>query len=200
MPWPVASLLNSPLMTFTLDLTGSSGSKHLPSSSDAPSPLAHQFGRLTPLPMNMTANRLANWTAAAPSVEAASAPPPIRPASDSSHGKAIVTPTPRRKVRRAMPVRSVAPDSLWLMSSPLCDLIPPPLVQELRAGDNRLDQCIQPVIGVGDFFVDLADQLIGGRDGAAAQGVGQQLADKVLREILLAVLADVAAEAVESLA
>src|SRR5918998_1543330 len=94
MPTPVAFLLNRPLTTLTLVLTGASGSRLLPSCMSAPSPLAHQWLPLIPQPMNRAANRFG-----------ATGTPPFtgglpQTGTDSSHGRAIVTPTPRRNVRR----------------------------------------------------------------------------------------------------
>ena len=61
----------------------------------APAPLAHQLGWLTPQPMKSAANRLGNGAGSPP--VAAMAP---QTGTDSSHGKAIVTPAPRKNVRR----------------------------------------------------------------------------------------------------
>src|SRR6185503_10418797 len=91
MPTPTAGLLNSPLMTFSFLRNGASGSSVLLNSISAPAPLAHQCLLLMPLPMNSAAKRFGGVFAAG------SAP---QTGTDSSQGKAIVTPTPRRKVRR----------------------------------------------------------------------------------------------------
>ena len=77
-----------------LSLSGVSGSRHGPSSIALPAPWAHHCFGLTPLPMNITANRFGN-AEAAPSAGVAAPQTGI----DSSHGSAIVTPTPRRNVR-----------------------------------------------------------------------------------------------------
>src|SRR4051812_31664014 len=95
MPCPVAALLNSPSMTLIFDLRGSSGASDSPSSIPAPDPLAHQRPGLIPVPMNNTAKRCG--CAAVVAAEAALTP---KPDSDSSHGSAIVTPTPWRKILR----------------------------------------------------------------------------------------------------
>src|SRR4051812_27410751 len=115
MPWPTAGLLNRPLMTLILVLIGSSGARLLLSFMFAPLPLAHQWLPLIPLPMNMTAKR---WGKALAAADAALAPAPAAPAVaavgavvvvapqtgiDSSHGSAMVTPTPRRNVLREKP-------------------------------------------------------------------------------------------------
>src|SRR5579872_2926579 len=100
MPWPVANLLNRPLITLILVLTGSSTCKVLPNSIAAPEPLAHQWSRLTPHPMNITAKRLGKTAQQSPVSHDGSA---ARAESDGSHGSAIVTPTPRRNARREIP-------------------------------------------------------------------------------------------------
>src|SRR5438105_777779 len=92
MPTPVACLLNNPDTTFILDRNGAIGSRLLLSSMSEPEPFAHQFLGLTPLPMNSAANRRG-------AAAAGSAP---QTGSDSSQGRAIVTPTPRSIVRRLM--------------------------------------------------------------------------------------------------
>src|SRR5436309_1746201 len=98
MPTPVACLLNRPEITFILAANGCIGSRHLLSSISLPEPLAHQLLGLMPLPMKSAAKRRgrllapAALTVAAP-VAAGSAP---QTGSDSSQGKAIVTPTPLR--------------------------------------------------------------------------------------------------------
>src|SRR5262249_21218259 len=94
MPTPVACLLKSPEMTFSLGRSDCSGSRLLPSVMSAPEPLAAQLGGLMPLPMNSAAKRLGCAVAA---VEA-DCPRPNGIAS--SHGRAIETPTPWRSLRR----------------------------------------------------------------------------------------------------
>src|SRR5947199_3968603 len=88
-------------MLLIFPLIGSNGASDLPSSIASAVPLAHQWGGLIPLPMNITAKRLGN--AAVAPASAADAEPISRSASDSSQGKAIVTPTPRRNVLRRTP-------------------------------------------------------------------------------------------------
>src|SRR5207248_4183811 len=95
MPTPVAFLLNRPVMKFILVLSGAIGSRLLPSSMSAPEPRAHQWSELMPQAMNSAANRLGAAAGASPSIVGAP-----QTGSDSSHGRAIVTPAPRRNVRR----------------------------------------------------------------------------------------------------
>src|SRR4051794_32810691 len=94
MPTPVAALLNRPETTFKRERNGASGSRLLLNCMSAPAPFAHQCSGLTPLPMNRTAKRCGGSV-----VEVESLP---QTGSDSSQGRAIVTPRPRRRVRRLM--------------------------------------------------------------------------------------------------
>src|ERR1051325_8623190 len=88
MPTPTALWLKRPLMTFICVLNGAIGSRQRPSSMSAPEPLAHQFGKFTPHAMNSAANRFG-----------AGAPAP-QTGRDSSQGRVMVTPMPRRNRRR----------------------------------------------------------------------------------------------------
>src|SRR5262245_49806817 len=85
-------------MTLILCLSGSSGASVLPSFISAPLPLAHQWLPLMPLPMNSTAKRCGKAAAGAATDDAA--PSPAQAESDSSQGRATVTPAPRRTARR----------------------------------------------------------------------------------------------------
>src|SRR3954471_22151255 len=96
MPCPVAALLNRPSMTLIFALSGSNGARDSLSSIPAPDPFAHQRPGLMPVPMNSTAKR---WGGAALVAAEADELRP-KPASDSSHGRPIVTPAPRRTVLR----------------------------------------------------------------------------------------------------
>src|SRR6266508_2912420 len=95
MPTPVACLLNNPETTFNRGRSEANGWRLLLSCMSAPDPLAPQFFGLMPLPMNSAAKRLG--CTAGEVREVASLPPT---GIDSSHGRPIVTPTPRRNVRR----------------------------------------------------------------------------------------------------
>ena len=95
MPTPVAALLNRPEMTFNRGRSEDKGSRLLLSSMSAPEPFAAQCLGLMPLPMNSAANRLG---AGEPAVAAAERVP--QTGTDSSHGRAIVTPRPFNSVRR----------------------------------------------------------------------------------------------------
>src|SRR5438445_6336664 len=95
MPTPVACLLNRPETTLSRERNGASGSRLLLSSMSAPDPLADQLLGLMPLPMKRAAKRFGGAAGGAP--EGASPPQPER---DSSQGRAMVTPTPRRRARR----------------------------------------------------------------------------------------------------
>src|SRR5215510_477623 len=92
MPTPVACLLKRPVMKFIFVLNGALGSRLLPNCMSAPAPLAHQCFELMPLPMKRAAKRLGNGPSAAAGLP--------QTGMDSSQGRAMATPTPRRKVRR----------------------------------------------------------------------------------------------------
>ena len=99
-PTPVEGLLNRPVMKFILALSGSMGARLLPSSMSLPSPRAHQWLPLIPLPMKSTAKRLGKG-------EALGARSAAHTGTDSSQGRAMATPAPRSRVRRER--RSAAP-------------------------------------------------------------------------------------------
>src|SRR5438876_332167 len=94
-PTSVALLLKRPVMKFIFVFSGAIGSRLLPSSISAPEPLAHQCLELIPLPMNNAAKRLGKG----PEVGSLDGSMP-QTGIDSSHGRAIATPTPRRNLRR----------------------------------------------------------------------------------------------------
>src|SRR5256885_1604967 len=98
MPTPVAFLLKSPVRTFIFVLSGAIGSRDLLSSMSAPDPRAHQWSGLMPHAINRVANRFGK-AAAAPAAAGESP----QTGTDSSHGKAIATPAPRKNARRVIP-------------------------------------------------------------------------------------------------
>src|SRR4051812_44253107 len=100
MPTPTAARLNRPLMTLSFVFSGSSGCSVLPSSIDAPLPLAHQCVALTPQAMNRAAKRFGNGDLFSAAGELAGTTSAPQTGIDSSHGSAIATPAPRRRVRR----------------------------------------------------------------------------------------------------
>lgn len=76
-------------------MKGSRGARLLLSSMRAPSPFAHQWSALIPFPMNCTTKRLGKAAGALGS--AAGSP---QTGTDSSQGRAMTTPAPRRNMRR----------------------------------------------------------------------------------------------------
>src|SRR5215475_10694907 len=94
MPMPTDILLNRPLMTLIFFFNGSSGASVLPSFIASPAPRDHQWLPLMPFPINSTANRFGNGPVAADG-DCAGLP---QTGNDSSHGRHIVTPTPRSTV------------------------------------------------------------------------------------------------------
>src|SRR4051812_18518673 len=97
MPTPRACLLKRPLTTLIFVFNGARGLRQPPNSIASPEPLAHHSLGLTPQPMNMAANRLGMGATAPPAADATRGP------SDSSKGRATVTPAPRRNARRVDP-------------------------------------------------------------------------------------------------
>src|SRR5260370_21811727 len=94
MPTPVACLLNSPETTLSFGRKDASGSRLRLNCMFAPAPDALQCGGLMPLPMKRAAKRLGGADAGVPAGDG------VQNGIDSSHGRAIVTPALRRKVRR----------------------------------------------------------------------------------------------------
>src|SRR5690349_7543468 len=111
-------------MTLIFFLSGSSGSRLLPSFISSPEPLDHQWFPLMPFPMNTTAKRLGSGPVfvAAPQT-----------GIDSSHGSAIVTPAPRRKTLRD----GCDPGMLFPF---LYGAFGPAPIQKLGTRDDALDQ------------------------------------------------------------
>src|SRR5688572_24770987 len=150
MPWPVECLLKSPLMTLIFFFNGSSGDRLRLSCMSSPDPVAPQWFSLTPLPMKSTAKRLGKGELGV----AANAD------MDSSHGNAMVTPAPRRTVRR---------DSLISLAF----LHGRAFLQELRAGDDGLDQRAESIVIRRELRVHPLDERLIRQQKRAAQGVYQ---------------------------
>ena len=89
-----ASALYSPRMKSIRSRKSASGASTWPSSMSRPLPRAHH-SLWKPLPENSTARR--TGASLAPRTALASSP---QTRNDSIHGSAMLTPTPRRKVRR----------------------------------------------------------------------------------------------------
>ena len=126
----------------------------------APAPLAHQFGWLTPQPMNSAANRFGQGAGKSPAIAA-----PPQTGTDSSQGRAIVTPTPRRNVRRdgwQVPAARCFGFELRSSSSFLRLFAFDSLVQELWAGDDRLDQTAEAVAVGRQLRAHLVDGIVVG--------------------------------------
>src|SRR5262249_42717183 len=79
-------------MTLIFFFNGSSGASVLPSFIVSPLPRDHQWLPLMPFPINSTANRFGNCAA---DTDRAGLP---QAGNDSSHGRHIATPAPRRTV------------------------------------------------------------------------------------------------------
>src|SRR4029077_17412363 len=63
--------------------------------------------------------------------------------------------------------------------------IPAPLVQELRAGDNRLDESLHPVAIGGKPGTHPLDHDLIRKHGASSKGVGEHFATEIVHEVLL---------------
>src|SRR4051794_5679094 len=113
-------------MNVSFSRTGASGSSTLPSCIAEPVPFAHHSFEWKPLPEKRQANRTGGGEPSR-----VSSP---QTGTDSSHGRATDTPTPRRNVRRDK--------GCFIGRSGLVSLIlpkpPPPHHPELRAPHDRL--------------------------------------------------------------
>src|SRR5215471_8107084 len=112
--------------------------------------------------------------------------------SDSSHGSAMVTPAPRSTVRREMRRDISATSCLG------CRLQAGGLryfVQELRAGNNGINQGGEAVVARREAALHTVDQRIVGELQRAAEAIDEQLARNVVDEVLLAALANVCLDA-----
>src|SRR5688572_11250370 len=178
MPMPTAGLLNKPLMTTIFFLSGSSGCSDLLSFISAPLPRAHQWLPLMPLPMNITAKRFGNTVAAAADCDGAAH------ASDSSHGSAIVTPTPRRTVRLEM------------------DRLMPSLLgaggTKLRARHDAFDDAVETVAVAGQRRAHRVDRGLVRQHQAAVERIREQLARQVVHKVVLPMRAEVVAQTRQS--
>src|SRR5215467_3384456 len=109
---------------------------------------------------------------------------------DSSHGRAMATPAPRRIVRREMGSVNLLVRAGMLFGLPFRG-IRTSSVDELRAGDNGFHQLAEAVAVGGEdgshtFHCDFV-----GEHQRTAKSIGEQLAAEVIDKIILAVFADV---------
>src|SRR4051812_5620927 len=168
MPPTSASRLYSPRRNMSFSRNGRSGSSTFPSSMPLPSPRAHHPLLWNPLPANRTANRTGG------SEGACLGPSSPHTGTDSSHGRAIVTPTPRRNARR---------ERGWVMRVVIARLpfggpslrVPVAADQsKLRATDQDLHGGREPPpvpVQPRDHLLD--QHLVGERHGTT-EGVAQQ--------------------------
>src|SRR5213594_4831001 len=118
-------------------------------------------------------------------------------AKDSSHGRAIVTPAPRRTARLAIRradgcVRSGISFTFLFVG------IGDSLRQELRARDNRFDQSSHAEISLGQFRAHPVDQQLVRKYERAAERVHQQFPAEIVEEIFFAMRANVSLQALEA--
>ena len=184
MPTPVACLLNRPWMTLILGFSGSSGSRRLAE--------LHVGARAFGAPV-IRVDAVAHEQDGEPLREGAGARwRRAKAGSDSSQGRAIVTPAPRRTVRREMrsadfcrSIRTCSFTFLLLAASARrlfrnCGLVTM-VSTRARSGSRSRPSvaCICSTVGSSESMQ------------RPAEGVGQQLAAQVVDELVLAVLADV---------
>src|SRR5262249_10335703 len=156
---------------------GVRGASTLPSSMRSPSPRAHHSRLWKPLPENSAAKR----TGASLALAAFGSSP--QTGSDSSHGSATVTPTPRRKVRRESWCEFIVLSSMSGGLMPLHSLVPPDFA-ELPAADNRLQRRAEAVIGLLQLALHLFQQRLVGKLHAPSQGVAEQFATELPQNII----------------
>ena len=171
-------------MTFTFFLMGSSGDKLRLSFISSPDPVEPQWFSLTPLPMKSTANRFGNgeedvWANAD---------------IDSSHGSAMVTPAPRRTVRRDsfISIPFLLRVALGLL---LARAAPRPVrtfLQELRARYNRFYKRAESITVRRHPVVHALDQRLVREEQRAAQRVHEHFTTKVVQKVFFPVGLDVA--------
>src|SRR3954470_7174722 len=113
---------------------------------------------------------------------------------DSSHGSAMVTPAPRRNIRRD------GCDLLMLLTFRGRALFEHATGPKLRTSNDRVDQGLETIVVGGELAAEFFEGRLVGEDQAAAEGIGEQFAAEVVDEIVPAMLADEGAEALEALA
>src|SRR5262249_10526797 len=124
---------------------------------------------------------------------------------DSSHGRAIATPTPRSIVRlfnlEAWTLMNRFPGSVKNSSSrslshsnpSFACIFPAAFVEEVRARDDRFDQDAEPMTGTLEAGAHFAQGDIIRQDQRATEGVSEQLAAEVIDELVLTLSSQVLA-------
>src|SRR5687768_8840536 len=112
--------------------------------------------------MNRTPNRFGNE---------AGAVGPAKDGSDWSHGKAMVTPAPRRTVRREMRLELVV--RLRILFTFLFRGLRFSPVQELGARDNRLHQGVESIVIRGQHGSHFINRELIGKQQRPSQGIGK---------------------------
>src|SRR5215467_2591335 len=132
--------------------------------------------------MKTTAKRFGGFAASVASVVAP------QDGIDSSHGSAMVTPAPRRKVRRE--------DGMLLTS--LNGGFGPSLGQELGTCDNLFHHGVETVTVGAQFGAHGLDGRFVGQDQATAERIHHQFAAQRIDEVVLAMFANVIAYALQA--
>src|SRR6218665_578165 len=152
-----------------------SGARTCPSSIVLPEPFAHHSLEWNPFPEKRTASRTGAWL---PGFAAVVTSP--QTGSDSIHGRAIVTPTPRRKVRRVkwcVFIKAAGGGTDGLAWDKITDFdasltsqlrVPAANLPKLRALDDRFDCDGEAVAVLLELLLDLIEErLVGELDAAA---------------------------------
>ena len=145
-----------------------------------------------PLPMNSTANRLGM---------ARVAPARPRPAAIPARAGAMATPAPRSRKRRenAGAAGHAGHCGAFSFTRP-ARVVAAPFGQELGAGDDALHQRAEAVALGGQPGAHLPQGALVGQHEPAAERVAQQLATDVVEEVVLAMGAQMGAQARQPLA
>src|ERR1051325_2933679 len=107
---------------------------------------------------------------------------------DSSHGKAMATPAPRRTVRREMPPASFFVRLGILFAFLSCGICAA-LVHELWACDDGLDQRSEPIAFHRHTGYHTLNRGFIGKHQGPAQRVSQQFPAEIVDEVLLSMAA-----------
>src|SRR5262249_22706358 len=126
---------------------------------------------------------------------AAVAPVSANIGSDSSHGRAMVTPAPRSTVRREMAEADLRRlDMSFTFRRGWCSTF----IAELWTGYDGLDHRMEAVAIGGERGAHLIDQRLVGEQQRAAERVDEQLAAHVVEKVVLAAFANVGLDAFEA--
>ena len=154
--------------------------------------------------MNSAANRLGQVRSASPAVGFGAPdgnrlePGQGHRDADAAEKRPAVNPGGLSRMGRFLRLASSSFDVSRHLACSFARVVLATPIEELRAGDDRLDQAAEAVaVGREPLAHGLDGRIVRGQQ-AAPQGVGQQLAAEVVDELVLALLGEVAAQAVEA--